>query len=846
MDPCQGMEVGAEVELNEGTSTLEDHTPIRLENKQDLPLWQNIHYFDDSSSDESLDQKYGNSTPSAAKTLGTASRDTKSQVMVNYNLEKNIIVLYTTDNIQSGHSHVLDSAYSKDLQEPASQLAPYFEEPGISCTEVNSSSDIGHLHPYSTETTLSNEENPRESLGKYSNAVAKTLCDRSVKSFLRSYKCQRCGREFGRLYNLEHHRCIDMAIGCPQQYGNTIETMNRLEKMCVEAQKELQSLQGQYKKEVIDLDSSQIQMWSQELLSGSGRVNPENECTAPCDHNECESSSICVQEFPVSSDNNGKMFASQNLTALGDNIVVNLSNCSPILLEANKEQDLARQMEGIHPQLDQINGELTNLNQHLSLQTIGENQVDVTNTSHDATKMYKCHECGKVYKTHCSFTNHMHWHTQNFKSFVLNTLLETSPGSHESYGITHHVGTPPLDLKNVNCAKTTQTFTCEYCGKVFNKRCSYATHTLWHLKKMGHVTNTPTKGAKQETGQVSSLQNSDRACSSPVNIFTCQSCGRVFNKRCAYSSHSRWHMREQEMQKRVIDEKSSLRLREQVAKKSEEPTYSSLPMQVETNRQKLPEVLESVLELVVGSEEVHEILLSKAGLMFRKAENYGNAAEVAEELAQVSEIKSELAEEQDPGTQLKPEEKQVPAMQSEPAGKPIPGTNLEPEKKQVPEKRSEPAKKQVPAKKEYSLKISQSKFAAQCLRRTKPRHRCRDCGVRFQQLWRLRQHRLKGFGKTLKKHRCDCGRTPIGSLHFLLHQLQHLSDTSFACAVCNKSLRGYRRLQAHSRVHPLVAQFQCKCGTRFTKLPKYLWHSLKNTAKPKAKLQLRSCIASPV
>ncbi|XP_073458013.1 uncharacterized protein [Aquarana catesbeiana] len=988
MDPFHGMEVGAEVELNDGSLAIDDHISIKLENKRDLPLWQHLHYFDDSSSDESLDQQYVDSTSSVVKTLEIPSRipEFRSQVVENKQMEKNRNVLSTSINLQPGafcingeqrddHYFILSNGYSKNLQEQAFQLAPHFEALGIPCTEVMS--DSGQLQPNSTEvyteTTLSYEEDP----SLVNSEQNRTQCNKTINPLGRNYKCQRCGRQFSRLYNLDNHVCIEKAFRCPQQNSNNVETMNRLEKMCAEAQKELQSLQGQYKKEDVSTQpsSSEAQMWNQESLSES--VIP---ATVPCDQHECESSIISTQEFHISCDDTSENVASQNVTTLKNIVVVDMADCSPTFPEANQEQDSAKQVEDIDPQLDQINSEWTHLNQHLTFQTNDENPYDTTNPTPEATNIYKCQECGQICNSSCSFTNHMHWHqTKKILSLV---NAEPSLGGQESDGTTHHADTTPLSPQMGNCAKPTQTFTFEYCGKVFNSHVADATHTVWHLKKKGPVTVLSTQGANQETGQVSSFttktQKSDGACTSSADVLTCQYCGRVFNKLCAYTNHSRWHVKEKELRNKFnaesrrvlvdeerlkegdpnnllnqdnmtfdvdpntgvtdvclddgnvqgycrlvrqlsLDEQHNLPSCEQVVKsEDEEPSHPPLPMQMKTKPQTLPEVLESVLELVVGTEEVHEILLSKAGLVFRKAENFENDEEVEKDLHEISGMYLEPEENQISGTKLEPAENRIPGMKLEPAENSIPGmklepaenrisgmklepaenripgmklepaenrilgmklepgenripgmeleptenqisgTELEPAENQVPGMELEPTKNQIPGmwlkpektqipgrhleseKKIYSPKILPSKIATQLLSRPRPPHRCRDCGIRFHQIWRLKQHRLKGFGKTctLKKHQCDCGRTPIGSLHFLLHQLQHLSDTTFTCAVCNKSLCGYRQLQAHSLVHPLVSQFQCKCGSRFTKLPRYLWHSLKNKAKPKPKLQM--------
>ncbi|XP_053307668.1 zinc finger protein 445-like [Spea bombifrons] len=115
---------------------------------------------------------------------------------------------------------------------------------------------------------------------------------------------------------------------------------------------------------------------------------------------------------------------------------------------------------------------------------------------------------------------------------------------------------------------------------------------------------------------------------------------------------------------------------------------------------------------------------------------------------------------------------------------------------------------------------------------------CRDCGAYFTRSWQLKRHQRKKSahqGGTLKKYKCDCGRNLVGPLHFLRHQLQHLGDTAFICSVCGRTLRGYCQLRAHSWRHPLVSRFKCKCGAAFTRLPRYLWHSLANSKANRAK-----------
>uniref|UniRef100_A0A8C5Q6I2 C2H2-type domain-containing protein n=1 Tax=Leptobrachium leishanense TaxID=445787 RepID=A0A8C5Q6I2_9ANUR len=123
------------------------------------------------------------------------------------------------------------------------------------------------------------------------------------------------------------------------------------------------------------------------------------------------------------------------------------------------------------------------------------------------------------------------------------------------------------------------------------------------------------------------------------------------------------------------------------------------------------------------------------------------------------------------------------------------------------------------------------------LRRGKLSHRCKDCGAQFLQYnqWKRHQRKLKKPKIRTKFYKCDCGRKIIGPLHLLRHQLQHINDTPFVCSVCGQCLRGYRRLRAHSWVHPLASRFQCDCGVMFTHLSRYLWHTFLNRQACKGK-----------
>lgn len=101
--------------------------------------------------------------------------------------------------------------------------------------------------------------------------------------------------------------------------------------------------------------------------------------------------------------------------------------------------------------------------------------------------------------------------------------------------------------------------------------------------------------------------------------------------------------------------------------------------------------------------------------------------------------------------------------------------------------------------------------------------RCPDCGVRYGRAAQLRSHR-RGPGRRL----CGCGRPFRGLLHILRHHLWQLEAAAFLCAACGEALRGRRALGRHGRRHPGAPCFRCPCGAGFQRLPRYLWHRIRN------------------
>ncbi|XP_073511898.1 uncharacterized protein [Phyllobates terribilis] len=800
MDPYQGFEVGAEVELNDSLAIVEDSAAVKVENKLDLPAWHHLHYIDDSSSDESLDHQLVFSPSFEGKKNMEKPKYVPEVKTLNKGYEQLGWQMFSTSEpfLQNNDPSVEWSyAYNSEDQDQTCPLGPSLEETEISYLEIipapNCSPSPTQPTELYQEMITTQEADEAELFGKYSYYNAKTQRAGTLKPWVRSHKCTKCGRQFGRTYNLESHMCIKEALtrvrpnnimsdnisdmyNLPDKCEQSEESMNRLEKMCAEAQKELHNLQELYKKEEVKPPLSVLTETHRNELVPDNRVLRYKR---PFTCRRCGRKfrrRINLGSHVCSSD--GKLSFPQPSSSV--DLDFNQVDSSQVISTVSKSED-------------------------------GANQV----------KVFNCPNCGKVFNRRSSYGTHMRWHR---KEKELVTFVNKSFSSGDFRALLTPFDVTSMGLKK----KTGPTFTCQECGRVFHKLCSYSTHTLWHVKSRNLASSSVTPALNQvaegqemriEEAQVPSVsaerQSSDKTKAMAGNTFTCQECGRVFHKSSAHTNHTRWHIKERELVLHVkaasqtaLVTGDAFAMGHYLKTSSKESSSKALPifgldvdqgygslanhpnleeqenlsMLADLDQQKTSaEVPEFIYELVVGTESFHEGFTSTDNQVIQNVE----VLEPVEETTSRTQTSSFTFDTNEP------------SMSSVPPTMALP-----------------------------------YEFLVHLFKKPRPPYRCRDCGLCFFQSWRMKCHQNKGAMRSRwKKYQCDCGRTPVGLLHFLRHQLQHLSDTCFICATCGKLLRGYQQLQAHSWVHPLVSQFQCKCGARFRQLPRYLWHSILNKSK---------------
>ncbi|OCT56990.1 zinc finger protein 70 isoform X2 [Xenopus laevis] len=717
MELEQGIDVGAEVELKDGNVPLDEPIALRLENKQDLPAWHSLQYFDDSSSDESLDGDAVVSSSSDDENPEAVFIEPavkiESQEQVNQKIE-NISILEEPqpglhpDNPLTDAQTVLWS--NECVQD---QVFPFVEELVVAetTTEENvSQSSVSH-QPSSNADDASSEmlSSQKEDMG---SPLDITYCSLDAhrnspgKSSIKNHNCPRCGRQFRRFSDLEKHFCLKM-VDFLQKSGHMAghgtssynDSERALEQVCERAQKELKIAQQMNEEEIqtfvlgdtLDNSSDSEKGYSTDRVIAS--KSKSNKQTMPLQFN-CDK---CGRQF-------GRFRNIAKHTCWGKD--PNLANLQTSTIKVGSLEYLVKGKQG----------------------TSSNTEQRPSTSQGQASKMPQRTPTGKIINN-------------NFP-----------PGT------------------------ANKSYTCQQCGRVFERSCAFSTHIRWHLKESelelrakihDQKVNLAKKAIVSEGGSWQTMKKPVIGFEDVDLPFSCDECGRCFRHKGNLVKHLNWHMSHNFHVAAMKEKNLGLGIY------PPEPYFPDL--------QYTPEMLASMQDEddnAIGEDEIIHHFID-------------------EDFVRASDTKKTAREKQ---------------RSRSAAGK---GET----KKSLP--RSMP--------REFMVRFS---------KRPKPPLKCPDCGVRFYRLSQLKKHQRRASGRKVtvkRKHKCDCGKSSVGSLHFLRHQLQHLSDTGFICEMCGQALCGYHQLRAHSWIHPLVSRFQCSCGAKFSQLPRYLWHSLMNNSDPKKK-----------
>ncbi|MEE6481831.1 hypothetical protein FKM82_013015 [Ascaphus truei] len=768
-------EVGAEIELQEDEAV--EEAPLILENKQDLPSWETLHNSDDSSGDEGLDpQAVLSHLPSEVEIQNMLNSfpKNKSQIITKQEVNQRI----ASFSISKGLCDRLNM-YGVDLgEEPERWNTTYkhwiLEQPsgveGISAIDKTkivrnteqSRSPSWYQAPFSLQEACSvtslSQDKKRIGSGNYHNNNVITHLSSYVKPLIKIYQCTQCGCQFQSLGNLKGHLCLKRAVGFTQGSGESSseinlsatirkeakgqekvsesnqESVELLEQMCVQAQKELRIFKKKYGKGG-PLQKKEIKLLPKPIK------------------NDDPADALMVNK--VGSPTADKIVASRRF-------FIRPYVCDKCQRPFRRKCNLDRHICSKKSKLQRMQG------------------APRPNAATAMPKLVRGIPSSNGRTEQSPFT---------------------APGKPTSQLMSRAAGMPRLKMKGepVFCSNSTgrvhKSYSCQQCGGMFVERCAYATHIRWHMKKaeglqMNAVNQTVKKVILEDerlghdvSAQKEEVQSLPRGGEDGTSLlYSCYECGSCFRLKCNLVRHLNWHMRQN------------------IFVGGEEKKYYGddiIYTEVETYQQVPSEVPESSFELVVGTEDEDE---------------QGSCTLASEDEIVQSFIGTEFIEEVGASAKTVSQEEQLDRYEM--------GIEWD---FQTPEERS---KRQNPCPVHLPRDL-----LAQIASRPQLPYRCRDCGARFHQAWQLKRHRHRGEVRkvtTRRKHRCDCGRAPVGSLHFLRHQLQHLIDTVFICAECGKSLRGYRKLRTHSLLHPLVSRFQCTCGVLFSQLPRYLWHSLLN------------------
>ncbi|KAG8433775.1 hypothetical protein GDO86_012221 [Hymenochirus boettgeri] len=710
MELEQGIDVGAEVELKDGNTPLDEAVSLQLENKEDLPAWHTLQYFDESSSDESLDgdavlsSSSDDESPQAELTIHIETEEKVNQKIGNISIsEAAPAALDTSEIVAEDQTVVWSSEYSHGLEE---QDYPYMEELVVGETNTEPTSELTQpldstegLSSKSEETVADNNDCLED---KHQKVVEKLV--------VKTHNCPRCGLQFKRFSALEKHFCSKMVDflkrsaerQCAQKNASDPVSEKMLEQVCEKAQKELRIAQ--------EMNDEEIRTF---ILGDN-----------------VDSSSDTEKTYHVV----GRVIATKSKT--NKHAMPLQFNCDKCGRQFGRFRNIAKHTcWGKSPALS-------------NLQAVS--QAGATQSL----------EKGKTASTSIPSTSQGPSAKQAAKS------TQVSPG-----GKVINNNYPPGTVN--------KSYTCQQCGRVFERSCAFSTHIRWHLKESElelrakihdqkvHLAKKAI--ASQQGGSIDSIKRPVIGFEDVDLPFSCDECGRCFRHKGNLVKHLNWHMNH------------NYHVAAMKQKNFGSEIYPPQPYfpDIQYSTDMITSLEEEIEPVIADDEIIHHF--------------------IDEDFVRGSDAKVT-----------------IPAMKMGQA---------EGEKGEI--------QKSLPRAMPHSFMVKFSK-------RPKPPHKCQDCGVRFYKPLQLKRHQHRAIGRkstARKKHKCDCGRSAVGSLHFLRHQLQHLSDTGFICEMCGQALCGYHQLRAHSWIHPLVSRFQCSCGAKFSQLPRYLWHSLINNSDPKKKEQ---------
>ncbi|XP_029431948.1 zinc finger protein 420-like isoform X2 [Rhinatrema bivittatum] len=738
--------------------------------------------------------------------------------------------------------------------------------------------------------------------------------------------CQRCGRQFRRMYNLEKHLCLKMAVNFPGLRGKQGDIQSRtgalplprylggkgyehyqggrkgfegtrftagslspsgkdeekdneededdedavfledseklhvsdkidintLEKMCFQAQNELQLIQMKFRD-----GEKQKSMGS--LLGLNKHFHPPGEINSKFKN---------LQGKVVITD--GNFFGAQEGYAKAGQL--------PLSSQANSFPEITTP-HYIYSVSGQVNGQMK----------------PWTSTP------FVCEQCGRRFRRCCNLERHVCWNLDpkfsELKGVQLGPQKSTTrqqsaliacsdTGEIPQAGEVTDKGSlqqsnlqakpmPPLMKQQVICNAgkksiiPNEPIVCRECGRQFYRRCDFGTHLRWHAKEAeflrlkGQIrrlqmsvdaqleaSKQVSKSQPNWSSQSSAIKNTTgtsaanfyKVTNDPVDPaagkpYKCDECGRKFLHKCNLVRHISWHMDANFFSSKQDGEgpssASDLPANLMSPPVSEEVNSGHLSSRVpqSTSFEARPEQLltdeESDIQLVVKTEEDdtdqdpfeegpyllgdEQELNERYMVMEVPGDNNMGTKTVMVKLKDNQSLEDLQALDIDLSNDWSSEE--VPSQ-----------GRMQPE---------QDCKVRIPSARDQAMYAFLGSLASKVSSRLKAmrRFKCWDCGVQYHWLSELRRHLEAQKRKSRRAHHCECGKAFWGQLHFLRHQLQHLEDTTFICATCGQSLTRYKQLLSHSRIHPNVSHFQCSCGAQFSRLPRYLLHTLRSTSR---------------